>query len=185
MIASPPVKRLWNAFRRRLPSDRGVRRHSWLALAVLIVALGVRAVDIRDSLPYPRHLDETTWANIALNMLRTGDLNPHRFRKPSLPVYLMLGGFSIGLVCAQIAGDAQRPRDLGSSASYYPVPLAAEVPKNLFALSSVLGMGFAGYLGYLFTGRASLLWLVPLLASASATYYRFSWSYMNVDIIGA
>jgi hypothetical protein len=180
------VKRIWNAFLGLWPADPRVRRHAFALVLVLVAAMGVRAADVRASLPYPRHLDETTWANIALRILRTGDWNPHRFRKPSLPVYLMVGGFSVGLVRAELAGEATSARDLGTSASnYYLVPSSAEIPKDLFALASVLALGLAGVIGYRMTKEPAVLWLTPLLASASASFYRFSWSYMNVDIIGA
>jgi hypothetical protein len=171
---------------RLLPQDARVRKHAVWLVALLAVAFGIRLSAIHGSLPYPRHPDETTWANIALRMLHTGDMNPHRFRKPSLPVYLMYGGFAAGYVRASMAGDVDSVRDLGTSAhSYYVAPRAAEVPKAIYALASVLALGFIGYLGFLLTKKPAALWLTPLFACVSASYYRFSWSYMNVDIIGA
>jgi hypothetical protein len=46
-------------------------------------------------------------------------------------------------------------------------------------------MGLAGAIGFVATGSPILLWLVPLLASLPPTYYRLSWTYMNVDVAGA
>jgi len=48
-------------------------------VAVLFVATFVRFRNVGDSLPYIRHVDEQTEANVALGMLRDGTTNPRRF----------------------------------------------------------------------------------------------------------
>lgn len=177
------MKRLWLSLGRLFPPER--RRHALAMLVVLVVAFAIRARNIQGSLPYCLHVDESTWSSIALRILRTGDANPHRFRKPSLPVYLMTAGFSVGLVHAQLSGQARHAVDLGlETTPYYRVPSAALPPKLLFALASVLALGLAGWVGAALTGRVALLWLTPLVASVSSSYLRLSWSYMDVDVIG-
>jgi hypothetical protein len=160
--------------------------HLLALVLVLVGAFGARAAFINESLPYCNHTDEDIWARIALRMVRRGDLHPHRFRKPSLPVYLMAAGFSGGLLHARLTGKAESARDLGGTAyPFYTLPSAALPAKLLFALASVLALGFAGYTGACLTGRAALLWLTPLLGSLSSTYLSLSWTYMGVDVIGA
>ena len=177
---------VWTRLKRFVPADPRVRVHLVVMLIVLAGAFATRVRHVYESLPYCRHPDESTWANIAIRMLRDGDMNPHRFRKPSLPVYLMYVGFGIGLVDARWHDEANVASDLGEKVvPYYDVPRAAVPPKLLFVLASIVAMGFGGVIAYFLTRRAMALWLAPLLLCVSASYYRLSWSYMNVDIIGA
>jgi len=119
-------------------------------------------------------------------MLRTGKANPHRFNKPSLPVYLMTAGFGVGLLGAKLTGQAKSAKDLGENVdAYYRLPGTALPPKALYCFASVVALGAAAYVGFRLTRRAALLWLVPLLAAISGGYFDKSWSYMNVDILGA
>lgn len=180
------MKNVWTRLKRLVPTDPRVRFHFVVMLVVLAAAFATRVRHVYESLPYCRHPDESTWANIAIRMLRDGDMNPGRFRKPSLPVYLMYAGFGAGLADARLHGEAKSAQDLGSKVvPYYAIPRAAVPPKLLFALASVVAMGLGGYIAFLLTARALAMWLVPLLTSLSSDYYRLSWSYMNVDIIGA
>lgn len=76
--------------------------HSWLAqtdysrsdylpLAIIsALALALRLLRARDGLPYMHFWDEPALAFKALDMLRTGDLNPHVFNYGSLMMYLNL-----------------------------------------------------------------------------------------------
>ena len=159
---------------------------SMLLVIVLGGALLVRGWLIRESLPYCRHVDEKTWVQIAMRMMRDGDLNPHRFTKPSVMVYTTTAGMSLGLIRSSSKQDTKRPRDLGKRAyPYYKVPSAVEVPKLLFALASVLGMGMAGLCARMLGRKEWLVVLAPVLCCGSATYLFFSWEYINADIIGA
>jgi hypothetical protein len=180
------MRRFWNRLVEWLRAPARVRRHVVVALAVLTAALGLRLGNIGSTLPYPQHIDETMLSDIALGMMRTGNLNPHDFRKPSLSMYLIAGGFSVGLAHAKLSGDARDSDDLGrTTRDYYRLAQVAAVPKAMFAIASVLALGLIGYVGYLLSGEALMLWLVPLIASLSPSYYRFSWWYMNVDVLGA
>jgi len=178
------MKRVWWWFKRRWQAPQ--RWHVLAMAIVLTLSLGIRLDHIVRSLPYARHVDEVTWADISLRMLRTGDANPHRFRKPSVPVYVMTAGFGVGLACAKLAGTAKSAKDLGEKVDrYYRLPGTALPPKALFTFASVVALGAAGYVGFMITRRAALLWLVPLLTAGSGDYFEKSWSYMNVDILGA
>ena len=67
------------------------KTHTWLlAGTITLLALALRLWTIRQSLPYVNHPDEPNPINYVVQMLRTGDLNPHAFQKPSLYVYLLL-----------------------------------------------------------------------------------------------
>src|SRR5690242_10117213 len=76
---------------------RGLARY-WVAptLALIVLsALALRAWGVRGGLPYVDHPDEPNPVSYVVRMLRTGDLNPHFFQKPTLYVYLLLGVLSI------------------------------------------------------------------------------------------
>lgn len=64
------------------------RRVALAAGAILLLGLGARWQASRWELPYLAHWDEPFVANRALEILRTGDLNPHFFNYGSLVVYL-------------------------------------------------------------------------------------------------
>ncbi|HEX6764626.1 MAG TPA: hypothetical protein VF103_04090, partial [Polyangiaceae bacterium] len=115
---------------------------------------------------------------VALGMLRDGTTNPRRFNKPTLPAYVLTASFWVG-------GLGERENRYARVGMVYPIPAMAAVPKLVYALASVLGLAFAGIAGAAALGRKHFLWLVPLSSSISATYLEFSWSYLNVDILGA
>ena len=60
----------------------------WLALAgIVAVALTLRLWGIGWRLPYTMNVDEPVVMDQAAGIVRTGDLNPHRFVYPSLQIY--------------------------------------------------------------------------------------------------
>ncbi len=65
------------------------RRSVWASNGLLAVGLFLLALIIRVwlagySLPYVEHVDEPAVIEVAIRMVRDGDLNPHTFRYPSL-----------------------------------------------------------------------------------------------------
>lgn len=71
-------------------------RLEWIVVgATVAIGFGLRVWAIRWGLPYADHPDEPAIANVALKMLRSGDLNPHFFLYPSFYFYILLGVFSL------------------------------------------------------------------------------------------
>lgn len=67
----------------------------WLALAAIVLGgLVLRVATARISLPFVDHPDEPNPIDYVVQMLRSGDPNPHAFQKPSLYVYLLLAVLS-------------------------------------------------------------------------------------------
>ena len=163
------VKKLRTHLERIAPTDSRLRVHVAVLVVVLVAAFATRARHVYESLPYCLHPDESTWAQIALRMHRDGELNPRRFRKPSLPVYIMYAGFGVGLLDARLHGEVSSAKDLGGKVTpYYGVPRAAVPAKLIFVLASVVAMGTGGYIAFLLTRRALAMWLAPLLVFVSA-----------------
>jgi len=76
---------------------RGLVRY-WAVSALALIALGALALrvwGVRGGLPYVDHPDEPNPISYVVRMLRTGDLNPHFFQKPTLYVYMLLGVLSL------------------------------------------------------------------------------------------
>jgi 4-amino-4-deoxy-L-arabinose transferase-like glycosyltransferase len=76
---------------------RGLARYWPISALALIVlgALAVRIWGVHGGLPYVDHPDEPNPVSYVVRMLRTGDLNPHFFQKPTLYVYMLLGVLSV------------------------------------------------------------------------------------------
>ena len=84
----------------QITSYRGVRglARFWPITALALIVLGALALRIwgvRGGLPYVDHPDEPNPISYVVRMLRTGDLNPHFFQKPTLYVYMLLGVLSV------------------------------------------------------------------------------------------
>lgn len=188
-----------------------VRGLSWgvalpvaLCLGVLAYSMLLRVALIDASLPYCQHVDEHTWTERAIVMLKTGDLNPHRFTKPSVMVYLTTAGLSLGVIKAGMAGHhiANAGRWENGGYPFYTMPEAVRVPRLLFAGFSIAAMCVTAlivcriYRQWLTVQlpnatptavRARLAWAAfatLLLLASSPEFLRLSWHYINVDIIG-
>ncbi len=82
----------------RARAEKWARLRNWEWLAIAAVALGafaIRAWTVRGGLPYVDHPDEPNPINYVVQMLRTGDPNPHFFQKPSLYIYLLLAVLTV------------------------------------------------------------------------------------------
>ena len=64
------------------------RPHRLLLLIILIIAFALRFKGVWLGYPLPVHPDEPKLVEAALNIIRTGDMNPHFFNYPSLNIYL-------------------------------------------------------------------------------------------------
>lgn len=79
---------------------------SWLrlsisfALMVIVCLLGlyIGVKRIRETIPYPRHMDKGYITDGALSIRKTNDWNPHKFNYSSFPVYLTTGAIALGYI---------------------------------------------------------------------------------------
>lgn len=83
-----------------------------LMIAILIIAFVIRIVNVRYGYPLQTHPDEPVLVDAALNMIKTGDLNPHNFQYPSLNIYLQALLFFIVQLPATIFGVQLFPTQL-------------------------------------------------------------------------
>lgn len=162
----------------------------------------VRLIDA--TLPYCQHVDEHLWTERAIHILRSGDLNPHRFTKPSVMVYLTAAGVALGIIKAGMSGKPipNPGRWTEGGYPYYTMPEAIRVPRLMLAGLSIATMCIAAlvacaiYRAWLArntetvdvrSARASTAWVAfgtILVLALSPAFLRLSWLYINVDVIG-
>lgn len=72
-----------------------------LVTVLILLALVARVPGLNWGLPYVYHPDEPNHVNMVLNILKTGDLNPHWFKYPSFRIYVSvpvaIGYFLLGV----------------------------------------------------------------------------------------
>ena len=164
------------------------RRLPWVLLLALICAASfwLRCNQIDGSLPYPRHPDESAVLKPAAHIVTTGDYHPTRFVYPSLPIYLAAGGLALGFVGAAADLEVRTVHDIGNvSYPFYWAPSVVETARRLFALVSVIALAAAGAVAFGLLRTPSAFVLAPLILTMSPFFFRMSWSYANVDIVGA
>ena len=159
------------------------------AIFALIMALSLFLrlwqLDFGQALPYLAHPDEPRLFNTGIRILSTGDLNPHDFYKPTLPIYLNVLTMWIGFIFGKLAGM------YGSLANLNPMVSSrgpVETPVLLLwgrATSAVFGSLTVG-LVFLFMRRLTrhfgIAALTAMLLALSGLHIRLS-HYMTVDVI--
>ena len=156
-------------------------------VALCLVALSVQLFHISGSLPYPYHIDEQAVIGPARKMLVTGNFHPSEFNYPSLPRYLAAAGLAVGFVRAAQEDSDVRPdiHQIGSVGyPYYGTPTAVETSKQLFAVLSVIVLAMTGVIAWRVTRRPGAVIIGPAILASSELFFRHSWQYLNVDIVG-
>ncbi|MFH1995365.1 MAG: glycosyltransferase family 39 protein [Candidatus Omnitrophota bacterium] len=101
----------------------GVKKNNILLIAglcaVLAAAFWARLQGITFGFPLITHPDEPEVMRPALNILRTGDLNPHTFLYPSLYIYMESLVCGIVYAFGKIAGSYKTLSDVGVTTFFY------------------------------------------------------------------
>jgi len=140
--------------------------------------------------PYLYHEDEAHHFNRIVDMVRTGDLDPHYFHKPSLHFYLRIPAVIAGFLWEVRAGNARsikevRTRDPEGLAGYafsasHPGILRAS---RLFTLLVSILILFATYqLGAQLSGLPAVGVAAAVLVLLSTEFSRYS-AFIGVDTI--
>jgi hypothetical protein len=156
--------------------------------ALLLLCAGVLLLlfrHIQVTLPYPYHADEGFISGPASNVLVKGELHPQRFNYPSLPTYLAASSMAFGFLRG---ASRLEIRDVGQIGNvgypYYETPRIMQSARQSFALLSVICVGLTGFAAWAAFRRPAAILLAPLILLASPLYFRHSWLYLNVDIVG-
>ncbi len=130
-----------------------------LLVIILLVALGLRVWAIDFGLPYLYHPDEPSKIEIAQHIVKTGDLNPHYFKKPTLLIYanalLYLPYYAVGKAKGEFTtiADIPPPERLNMGVGHIGAPGAVVMGRTLTALVGVLGVLLTWVVGRRLFGR--------------------------------
>ncbi len=157
---------------------------------MLALALFLRLwrLDFGMELPYLAHTDEPTQYNPAINIVTTGDLNPHFFNYPSLPIYLhaaaIYAGYGVGRVTGAFdsLADLQPIHALQMSVGRVGTPSMLLLGRAVTAIFGTLTVGLLFAATRQLTRRVWGALLVALLLAVSLPHIQLS-HYMTVDVI--
>lgn len=127
------------------------RAEKWLLAGIALLALSLRIWGIGTGLPYLYHPDEAGKVCIAQRMLKTGDLNPHYFRKPGLFIYLNALAYVPYYLTGRLLGIFQQPNDVP-----YPNVIAMAVGKTSMSTTFLLGRVLSACFG---VGAVAMVYL--------------------------
>ncbi len=142
----------------------------WALMGLIVVGFAARGWGITFGLPYLYHPDEPVGVGVAVNIFKTGDLNPHSFGYGSLFFYLNALAYVPYYFVGQLAGVFHSPNDIPQLQS-----LALGVGQALMPTQMILGrlvsvvagtlcIPFAYWLGTRLSGRGTGLLAATLVA---------------------
>ena len=152
----------------RFSPTQFIRTSKWpFIIIVVIVGLFIRFWGIHFGLPSLYHPDEPEIVVIAQRMFKTGDLNPHFFLKPSLPIYLNALAYIPYYLVGKSIGLFQSRTDIPS-----PILLAMGVGQATMPSTWLLGRSLTAIIGsaaiilvFLIGRHLAHNWAVGLLAA--------------------
>lgn len=119
-----------------------------MLVGILLLAAGIRLWGLFHDLPFSYFGDELHFMKRSM-ALGTGDLNPHWFHKPALPLYLWLIGYGLFFVAGRLLGR------FGSTAEFGAYFLTTPGPFLLIGRLVVFAFGVATvYVVYRLARRA-------------------------------
>lgn len=118
-------------------------------LAMLTLALWLRLPEVGKGLPYFHDEDEAHHFNRTVEMVKSGDFNPHYFLKPSLHFYLRIPAVAAGFLREAQRGGIKSPKELKTrdpeglsgysfSASHPSIAKAARIVSLVLSVGVVL-----------------------------------------------
>lgn len=174
------------AARGALALRKAARRWSAALLLVCVGAIWLEFKHIEGSLPYPLHVDEGYVAGPAHRTLDTGSFHPGNFNYPSLPKYVASVGMAIGFLRSASHSGIRELRKIGNTDyPYYDVPIVMGTARQLFVVLSVIAVAVTGLSAWLAFQRPAGILLAPVILLSSPLFFTASWTYLNVDIVGA
>lgn len=162
--------------------SRLYKKHNWLFdLCVLATLAGVlRLWGLGFDLPNLYHRDEARYVSIPLNILKSGDFNPHFFNYPTLFFYLLAVAYALYFLFMASHGLLSNLNGLTLPEQVLPgvvgratMPSQFWVGRGVVALCSVLTVLLVYWLARQAFGRRAG-WLAGLLLAVSPTHIRNS-----------
>ena len=142
-------------------SGRLERAARWALPCILLVSLTTRVRGVPFGFPLAVHPDEPAIIDAALQMLRTGDLNPHFFSYPSLMIYLQAAAQGLQYLTGATLGHFESVADMTVPTVYrvgrlLTVSLSVATVAAVFAVARGLFGTTAGLVAALLLATSSL-----------------------------
>ena len=141
--------------------------------SILLISLLVRIWGIGYDLPYIYHPDEPGYINIAQRIFKTGDLNPHFFKYPSLFFYINAGAYTPYYFLGKFSGaftsrrDLLPPKTLAMGVTKSPMPNTVLLGRMVSVIFGVGAVGLTFLIGKQLTGKLSVGMLASLMMAIS------------------
>ncbi len=142
---------------------------------ILTIALLVRIWGVNHDLPYIYHGDEPIYLKISQNMFKTGDLNPHFFKYPSLFIYVNSAAYIPYYLLGKLQGifetrqDILLPISLMTGVAKAPMPSTVLLGRMTSVLFGVGAVWMIFFLGKQLTGKVLVGLLASLMLALSTT----------------
>jgi 4-amino-4-deoxy-L-arabinose transferase-like glycosyltransferase len=142
---------------------------------ILLLGLAVRVWGIDFGLPYLYHPDEPNKIVMAQTMFKTGDLNPHFFKKPTLFIYLNALAYVPYYLFGKLLGVFDSPANILSpitltiGVGVSPMPTTVLMGRLLTALFAVASIPLVYLIGKQSSGKTSVGLLAALMMAISPT----------------
>lgn len=157
------------------------KRIHWFTLGTIVIVSGwARVAAVLGTTPYSQHVDEVHLTRTAVNILKTGDPNPHFFKYPSLPIYV--SALTMRAATPGRAGDPSKWQIPTKGGPYEP-SRGFTALRVLFALMSIVALALSGVIARSLFDCDALLVLAPLFLSTSHVYQTSGALYLNVDVV--
>jgi len=147
---------------------------------ILIMALAIRLWGIDFALPYIYHPDEVNKIAIAQGIFKTGDLNPHYFKKPTLFIYLNALAYVPYYLLGRVFGAFQTPADilppvsLAMGVAHAQMPSTVIMGRLLTVFFATATIPFVFFLGKQLGKTTSSGVLAALMMAVSPTHVQHS-----------
>jgi 4-amino-4-deoxy-L-arabinose transferase-like glycosyltransferase len=129
-----------------------ILKENWALAVITLLGLGLRLWGINFGLPYTYAPDEATRMNVALSILKTGDLNPHWLGYPHLAFYINTVAFFAYFIVGRLLGIFATPADIP-----YPELITIGVGKLAMPSEFLLARGLSALFG---TGAIVLIYMI-------------------------
>ncbi|MGK7911707.1 MAG: ArnT family glycosyltransferase [Synechococcus sp.] len=140
---------------------------------IVLIALGIRVWGVNFGLPNLFHPDEPNKIIMAQNMFKTGDLNPHYFKKPTLFIYINALAYIPYFLIGKLLGLLDKPTDILSpivlegGVGYSPMPSVVLMGRMLTVLISTASIIAIFFVGKQISGRNAVGLLAAIMMTAS------------------
>lgn len=157
-----------------------INKTTILVFVLVVLAVSIRVWGVDFGLPQLYHADEGNKISIAQKMFKTGDFNPHYFKKPTFFIYLnallYIPYYQVGKILGvfQAPDDILYPIILTMGVGYAPFPTYVLMARLLSVAFSTATIPFIFSIGQRLSKKTSVGLLAALFLAVSPTHVMLS-----------